>query len=345
MQQLRPFFSEAPSPPEEKERPEKLRGHFFIFLLGLTILIVSFCGTCGLWFLYRLSQTLPSLGQMQNIQQPLVSRVLSRDGELIHEFSIERRYYVTLDTFPLQLQQAIIAIEDRRFYHHWGIDLRRIVGAVIVDVMRGHYAQGASTITQQLARNVYLTAHSSIIRKLREMLTAIQLEACYTKNEILELYMNQVYLGAGTYGFEAASLYYFNKHASELNLNECAILGGLIQLPERYRPDKQENLPRMTERRNKVLAAMRTMHYIDKTAYLETVAVPVVSNPQRKAAGSGSYFMEMVRRYVVDKYGDDLLLNGGLTIHTTLDPVAQDSSERSCGRQIKSLQERLNRLF
>ncbi|MBN1575765.1 MAG: transglycosylase domain-containing protein, partial [Chitinispirillaceae bacterium] len=322
-----------------------MRGHFVIFLIGFTILIVSFGIASGLWFLHRLSQTLPSLGQMQNIQQPLVSRVLGKDGELIHEFSIERRYYVTLEKFPLQLQQAIIAIEDRRFYKHWGIDLRRIAGAIIVDIVRGHYAQGASTITQQLARNVYLTAHSSLIRKLREALTAVMFEACYTKNEIFELYMNQVYLGAGAYGFEAASLYYFGKHASELDLNECATLGGVIQLPERYRPDKKENLPRMTERRNKVLAAMRNMKKIDKTAYLETIALPIETNPQQKAAGSGSYFMEMVRKYVSDKYGDDLLLNGGLTIHTTLDPVAQDSSERSCGRQIKSLQERLNRLF
>jgi len=290
------------------------------------VLVASFGISSGLWFLFRLSQTLPSLGQMQNIQQPLVSRVLSKDGELVHEFSIERRYYVSLGQFPLQLQQAIIAIEDRRFYRHWGIDLRRIFGAVVVDVVRGHFAQGASTITQQLARNVYLTAHSSIIRKIREVLTAVQLEACYTKSEILELYMNQVYLGAGTYGFEAASLYYFNKHACDLNLNECATLGGLVQLPEKYRPDKSENLPRMGERRNKVLAAMRSMKNIDKNTYRATIALPIEAHPQRKTTESGSYFMEMVRKYVADKYGDDLLLNGGLTIYTTLDPVAQDSS-------------------
>ncbi len=329
----------------EKPQPEKLRGIAVIILIGF-IVCLFFCGTAGAgWFLFRLSQTLPSMGQMQNIRQPLVSRVLSKDGDLIHEFSVERRYYVPLEKFPIQLRNAVVAIEDRRFYRHWGIDLRRIISAAIVDIVRGYYAQGASTLTQQLARNVYLTSHSSIIRKLREIITAVQLEACYTKDEILELYMNQVYLGAGTYGFEAAALYYFNKHAGDLTLNECATLGGLIQLPERYRPDRKENIPRITERRNQVLRAMYKMKFIDRATYETTAALPIESTPVQKTGGSGSYFIEMVRKYVSDKYGDDLLLNGGLTIYTTLDAVAQDSAERSCARQIKSLQNRLNILF
>jgi len=345
-----PAPASLPKQPPRREaqqgaEPQKIRGRFVLFLAGLIFLFISVVTAGGLWFLFRLYLTLPTLGQMQNIQQPLVSRVLGKDGDLIHEFSIERRYYIPIEEIPLQLQQAVIAIEDRRFYKHWGIDLHRIAGAVAVNVVRGHYAQGASTLTQQLARSVYLTAHSSLIRKLREALTAVQLESCYTKSELLELYLNQVYFGAGMYGVEAASLYYFNKHASELDLNECATLGGLIQLPERYRPDKPKNIPRMTERRNKVLAAMRTIKAIDTEQYRTAVAIPVVSNPKRRTSGGGAYFIEMVRRYVADRYGDDLLYNGGLTIHTTLDPVAQDSSERSCGRQIASLQERLNRIF
>ncbi|MBN1759739.1 MAG: PBP1A family penicillin-binding protein [Chitinispirillaceae bacterium] len=351
MQKHREFFAAEDDieRPERKKTvpssPQKVRGKFFIAIIALTVIAGSFVAGTGVFFFYRLYLTLPTLGQMQNIQQPLVSKVLSKDGELIHEFSIERRYYVPLDSIAPQLQEAVIAIEDRRYYKHWGIDLRRIFGAVVVDLARGHYAQGASTLTQQLARNVYLTARSSLIRKLREVLTAIQLESCYTKNEILELYLNQVYLGAGVYGVQAASQYYFNKPASRLSLNECATLAGLIQLPERYRPDKEENLQRMTDRRNKVLAAMRSMKKIDKALYRETAALPIVTDLQRKTGGNGSYFVEMVRRYVSDNYGDNQLYNGGLTIHTTLDPVAQDSSERSCGRQIMSLQERLNRIF
>ncbi|MCX7727687.1 MAG: PBP1A family penicillin-binding protein, partial [Chitinispirillaceae bacterium] len=287
----------------------------------------------------------PSLGQMQHIEQPLVSKVLSKDGDLIYEFATEKRYYIPFEKIPVKLREAVVAIEDRKFYKHWGIDLKRIAGAVIVNIIRKQYAQGASTITQQLARNVYLTAHTSLIRKIREALTAIQLESCYTKDEILELYLNQVYLGAGMYGVEAASLYYFNKKASELDLNECAVLAGLIQLPEKYRPDKEENLTRMKERRNKVLKAMLEMKMIDKETYNIIIQEPIRVNPQQRYGGIAPYFIEMVRKYVSDKYGDELLLNGGLTIYTTLDPIAQDSAERSCARQIVNLQKRLNYLF
>ena len=210
---------------------------------------------------------------------------------------------------------------------------------------RGGYAQGFSTITQQLARNVYLTSHKSITRKLREVLTAIQLESCYTKREILELYLNQVYLGAGVYGVEAASEYYFSKHCSELSIEECALLAGLIQLPERYRPDRQANISRITQRRNIVLKAMKDLKFIDRNTASQTAHLPVECRITKPVQGKGQYFMEMVRKYVSDKYGDEMLYNGGLTIHTTLDPVAQDSAEQSCARQIASLQKRLNRIF
>lgn len=299
----------------------------------------------GGWFLYRLYQTLPTLNQMQNIEQKLVSKVLGRDGTLIHEFSIERRFWVSIDKIPVELQNALVAIEDRRFYQHWGIDLKRIVGAIVVNVVRGGYAQGASTLTQQLARNVYLTADASMVRKLREALTAIQLESCYTKREILELYLNQVYLGAGVYGVEAASERYFSKHVWELNLNECASLAGLIQTPEKYRPDRQSNIQRITKRRNEVIKAMLVMKFIDKSTAQNLLSEPVVANPKKDVSPVGSYFTEMVRRYVADKYGDDLLYNGGLTIHTTLDVAAQDSAERAQKEQIVSLQQRLNRIF
>lgn len=346
MQKPRDFYPQEPQrPPRKKNNPDKLRGLLFIIPFALAILVFTFLVSCGLGFLYRLFHTLPTLNQMQNIEQPLVSKVMSKDATLVHEFSIERRYYVTLDKIPQELQQAVIAIEDRRFYKHWGLDFRRIFGAIIVNVVRQQYAQGFSTITQQLARNVYLTSQKTIIRKLREVLTAIQLESCFTKDEILELYLNQVYLGAGMYGVEAASQYYFNKPVSELMLDECATLAGLIQLPERYRPDKEANISKVTERRRKVLLAMRKMKFIDKATYKQTITLPIESHPVKSSSMTGSYFVEMVRKYVSDKYGDDQLYNGGLTIYTTLDPVAQDSSERSAARQIVVLQKRLNGIF
>lgn len=344
MQKPPVFFAESASSPETSDS-SRVRGRLFIAIIVLTVFSTAVTVALGFGFLFRLYQTLPSLGQMQNIEQPLVSRVLAKDGTLIHDFSIERRFYVSLKKIPKEVCEAVIATEDRRFYKHWGIDLRRIFGAIAVDVIRGHYAQGASTLTQQLARNVYLTSRSSLIRKIREALTAIQLESCYTKDEILELYLNQVYLGAGVYGVEAASEYYFNKHVEELSLTESALLGGLIQLPEHYRPDRKRNIPRITQRRNTVLKAMLSMKFIDRRTYKEATAQEVICNPKKKVSEVGAYYIEMVRRYIAAKYGDAVLYNGGLTIHTTLNAVAQDSSERSATRGVAVLQGRLNRLF
>lgn len=322
-----------------------VRGKIFS-IFGLIVLCVSVAGiTSGSWFLFRLYQTLPTLNQMQNIEQSLVSRVLGKDGKLVDEFSIERRFYVPLEKVAPALPNAVIAIEDRRFYKHWGIDVRRIMGAIVVDLLRGRMAQGASTLTQQLARNVYLTQKTSIIRKFREVLTAIQLESCYTKTEIMELYLNQVYLGAGVYGVEAASEYYFSKHASELDLNQCATIAGLIQTPEKYRPDRIKNIGKITNRRNDVLNALRETGVIDKATMKATIAMPITTKISKVQGGAGAYFTEMVRKYVSDKYGDDQLFNGGLTIYTTLDRAAQDSAEKGVSDQIVKLQERLNRIF
>jgi len=336
------IFSESPS--SHKGSKSAIQKIITILILILIFLFSVGAGASG-WFLLRLYQTLPSLTQMQNIEQSLVSRMLSSDGKVIHEFSVERRFWVSLDKIPLDLQSAVIAIEDRRFYDHWGIDVKRIFGAIFVDIVRGGYAQGFSTITQQLARNVYLTQQKSIIRKLREVLTAVQLESCYTKKEILELYLNQVYLGNGAFGVEAAAQQYFSKHVSELNTLECATIAGMIQTPEHYRPDKSQNLKRITFRRNTVLDAMHEMKVLSRKQTKELKASPVIAKPSQKPSDLGAYYVEMIRKYISDRYGDDLLYNGGLTIYSTLDPVAQDSAERACAIEVKSLQERCNGIF
>jgi penicillin-binding protein 1A len=310
-------------------------------LVGIVLFVMVAAGR----FVYRLSQDLPTVSQMQNIEQSLASRVLDKDGKIVHEFSIERRIQVPLSKIPVNLRDAVVAVEDRRFYKHWGIDLRRIVRAAVVDIGRREYAQGASTITQQLARNLYLTARQSMVRKIREALTALQLESCYTKNEILELYLNQVYLGAGAWGVEAASEQYFSKHVTSLDLNECATLAGIIQQPERYRLDKKENLKRVTIRRNVVLAAMEDIGAVDSATACRVMAQPVPFRPFEEKSELGPYFIELVRKYVSDKYGDNELYNGGLTIYTTLDRTGQEAAEAAAAKQIASLQNRLNRIF
>jgi len=321
------------------------KGKRVFLIVMVAVLCLSGVVTGGAWFLYRMYQTLPTVDQLENIEPPLSSKVVGRDGSLIHEFSIEKRSWVSLSEIPQNLINAVIAIEDRKFYTHWGVDAKRIIGAVFVNIGRRHYAQGASTLTQQLARNVYLSSKTSMIRKIREAMTAVQVEQYYTKREILELYLNQVYLGGGVYGVEAASQSYFSKHVSGLSLNECAVLAGLIQLPERFRPDKQSNLKRSAVRRSAVLKAMLSMKFIDKKQADEVMVMDVPTNPQSDVSKRAPYFIEMVRKYCEQKYGDDLLYNGGLTVYTTLDPLAQDSTDAATAAHLKNLQNKMNNYY
>jgi penicillin-binding protein 1A len=310
-------------------------------------MVVAFSGATfgGLWFLYRMYQTLPTLDQIENIEPPLSSKVMGSNGQLVYEFSIEKRSWVPLKAIPQQLINAVIAIEDRKFFDHWGVDIKRIIGASFINILRGRFAQGGSTLTQQLARNVYLSSRTSMIRKIREAMTAVQIEAYYTKKEILELYLNQVYFGAGVYGVESAAHHYFNKPVSKLDLNECSVLAGIIQLPERYRPDKKANNKRIVVRRNKVLQAMEKMSFITRQSMDATSLSPVPCNPQKDISQRAPYFVEYVRQYCEQKYGDDLLYNGGLTIYTTLDAEAQDSIEKGLIGQLHDLQVKMNSYF
>jgi penicillin-binding protein 1A len=184
-----------------------------------------------------------------------------------------------------------------------------------------------------------------MIRKIREAMTAVQIESYYSKNEILELYLNQVYLGAGVYGVDAAAHYYFSKPASKLNLNECSVIAGIIQLPERYRPDKKNNMTRIINRRGKVLQAMQKMRFIDDQAVQTVSQMSVPYNPQLDVSQRAPYFVEHIRKYCEQKYGDDLLYNGGLTIYTTLDLDAQDAIEKDLKGQLKDLQNKMNSYF
>jgi penicillin-binding protein 1A len=326
-------------------RPEKMRGKRLLALFLPLVLVLACAFSSGVWFLYRMYQTLPTLDQLENIEPPLSSKVVGKDGLLIHEFSIEKRSWVSLNEIPKNLLNAVISIEDRKFFTHWGVDIKRIIGAMFINIRRGHAAQGASTLTQQLARNVYLSSKTSMVRKIREAMTAIQIEQYYTKDEILELYMNQVYLGAGVYGVEAASQCYFSKPVSKLTIGECAVLAGIIQLPERYRPDKPSNIKRTIARRDAVIKSMVSMHFIDKKTGMQLMREGLTAKPQSDVSKRAPYFVEMVRKYCEQKYGDDLLYNGGLRIYTTLDPAAQDSADHATVVHLDTLQHKMNSYF
>jgi penicillin-binding protein 1A len=337
-------FNPVPKKPVGEKKPTLLTKVLMPALL-VGAAAVAGLGFGGLWFLHRMYQTLPTIDQIENIEPPLSSKVMGKDGSLIYEFSIEKRSWVPLRKVPQDLVNAVIAIEDRKFYDHWGVDIKRIIGASLVNVLRGRYAQGGSTLTQQLARNVYLTSRTSMIRKIREAMTAVQIESYYSKNEIMELYLNQVYLGAGVYGVDAAAHYYFNKPVWKLNVNECSVLAGIIQLPERYRPDKKDNIPRIIARRAKVLGAMEKMRYIDAQTVSTVSQASVPYDPPKDASQRAPYFVEHVRKYCEQKYGDDLLYNGGLNIYTTLDLEAQDAIEKGLKGQLSDLQNKMNSYF
>ena len=313
-------------------------------ILGV-VFFVALITAIGIGFLRNVYETLPEPQELADIQPSLVSKVYASDGSLIHEFSIERRFWVPLCSVPENLVNAVIAIEDRRFHSHWGVDLRRNVSAMIGNIINKRYDQGASTITQQLARNVYFTQRKTLMRKVREILTAIQLEKYYTKDEIMELYLNKIYLGGGNYGMSAAARQYFSKTVSELDLNESAVLAGLIQLPEHYRPDRERNLERITVRRRSVLNGMVRAGFIERERADSINSTPIPNNPFVPVAARAPYFVEQVRRELERRYGANMLYNGGLSIFTTLDPQAQLQAEISVRDRLDTLQRAQNRFF
>lgn len=313
-----------------------------IFLYALLILFFLFIG----WLIY-LSQTLPSLSELENPRLEEATKIYSDNGELIDKFYLKNRTRVTIDEVPQDLINALIATEDRRFFDHWGVDLRRIVQAFIKNIISLNLTkEGASTITQQLARNLYLnTTETTLSRKLREAMTAVQIEKTYTKQEILTYYLNTVYFGKGAYGVETAAQTYFNKPAKDLNLNESAILIGLLKSPSNY--DPTTNPEAAKTRRNIVLNSMLECGFISKDVYEANIDEPIKISPKVSTySGESQYydFTEYVRQLLqekAEKYGFDLYRDG-LKVYTTLDTRIQNHAETAIKEQLKTYQKSFN---
>lgn len=224
-----------------------LRSLWIVFLGGLGILA----------YLFILAQDLPSLEQLENYDPDLVTRIYSRDGKVLHELYLQKRVFVELDDIPMSMQNAVVASEDRRFRDHWGISMRSVARAIVINVLSLSYRQGFSTLSQQLARNLYKSIgfEESIVRKIKEVITAIQIERTYTKDEILEMYLNTIHFGHGTYGVQASAKRYFGENAQELTLEESALLVGLLPSPVYYSPINYPD--KSITRRNTVLRLMR----------------------------------------------------------------------------------------
>ena len=285
-----------------------------------------------------MKQDLPSPSSLQTIAPPVKTLVYDINGKLVHEFYKENRSLVPLRQIPRPMVDAIISIEDRRFYTHWGIDPVRVMGALVADIVQRRAAEGASTITQQLARNLFLTHEKTVSRKIKEAILAIRIEQTYTKDEILEMYFNQIYFGEGAYGLDAAAKVFFGKQVQQLTLPECALLAGLPRNPRDSSPRREPD--RALRRRNLVLAAMLDNKRITRSQYEAASEAPLGVTKTRIDTKAAPYFMEMVRQYVESRYGSNQLYEGGLKIYTTLDIDLQMAAEESLEKRLTALEAR-----
>ncbi len=312
-----------------------------------TFLLLLAGGIISLIYLAVLSRDLPSLNELQQFNPDTVSKIMSADGKLIKELYIHKRDIIKIGEVPRDLINALISMEDHRFYEHSGISIRGIARALIVDILTMSTRQGASTITQQLARNMYNTIgfKKTVTRKLREFLTAIQIEKTYTKAEIMELYLNSVHFGHGSYGVKTAADIYFGKAVIDLTLDECAILIGLLPAPARFSPKNHPNKAR--ERRNLVLSVMKNRGYINKEEYQENIEKPLVGGESYPDSGWAPYFAEYVRRELekIDEELDINLYRDGLVIYTTLDSDIQHILESEFNDGITANQAVLNKEY
>ena len=328
-------------------KDEKKIGYWInIFLrsLGIVLCLTLFV----LSYLFYLSRNLPSLEQLENYDPDLVTSIYSKDGKILHELFLEKRVFVEFNQIPVHMRNAVIASEDRRFREHWGLSLRSVARAILVNVLSLSYRQGFSTLTQQLARNLYKSIgfEDSIIRKIKEVITAIQIERTYTKDEILEMYLNTVHFGHGTFGVQAAAKRFYGKRANELTLDEAALLVGLLPSPAIYSPIRHPD--RANRRRNTVLRLMREEGYVTLSKYAEARAQSLDKINDEPPAGVAPYFTEFVRRFL-EREDDRLGINiyrDGLKIYTTLDSRLQSIAEKSILKSVQRNQAVLNnRLF
>src|SRR2546430_68617 len=301
-----------------------LRFFGWMFAAGTVLFLVGIAAAAGL--LWHFSKDLPDYSQLQDYEPPVMTRVHASDGALVAEYAKERRLYVPIQAIPKLVINAFLAAEDKNFYDHGGLDFSGIARAGMLYLQNmgtNRRPQGASTITQQVAKNFLLTNEVSFDRKIKEALLALKIERTYSKDKILELYVNEIYLGLGAYGVAAASLIYFDKSVHELTLAEAAYLAALPKAPSNLHPFRQRD--RAVERRNYVIDRMVEDRHITPQEGEKAKKEPLNVTPRPTGAHvfAAEYFAEEVRRDLFEKYGEKKLYEGGLSVRTTLDPKLQ----------------------
>jgi penicillin-binding protein 1A len=301
-----------------------LRFTGFLFAVGTILFLVGVAAAAGL--IWHFSKDLPDYSQLQNYEPPVMTRVHASDGSLLGEYAKERRLYLPIQAVPKLVINAFLAAEDKNFYEHGGIDYSGMARAALLYAQNygsNKRPQGASTITQQVAKNFLLTNEVSFARKIKEALLAMRIERAYSKDKILELYLNEIYLGLGAYGIAAASLVYFDKSVNELTVAEAAYLAALPKAPSTLHPVK--NHDRAIERRDYVIDRLLENGWIKQADADKARKDPLIVTSRVNAAHTvaGEYFAEEVRRDLFERYGEKKLYEGGLSVRTTLDPKLQ----------------------
>jgi penicillin-binding protein 1A len=319
-----------------KFRQKRNGGMRVLLLIILVFICVLTLGLTG-GYLY-FTRDLPKISSLRDYEPPTITHVFSHDGQLIKEFYDERRIVVSLSQIPQTLVDAFIAAEDSRFYEHPGVDLLGIIRAIFKNIEAGAIVQGGSTITQQVTRSLLLTREKSFRRKIREAILAYRIDRHLTKDQILHIYLNQIYLGNGSYGVEAASQDYFGKHVQELDLAECALLAGLPRAPSRYSPINHPH--RAKARQLYVLNRMIAEGYISLKDAEQAFQAPLKIKPKEEGVESAAYFTEHVRQYLEQKYGTYLVYKGGLRVYTTLDTNMQKWAEDAINSGLVAIEER-----
>ncbi len=300
-----------------------------IFILTLFITIISLSLIISVLWYY--SNDLPDYKFLKKYKPPISSKLYSNDGQLLSEFSSEKRIFVPFNSIPSLVVNSFLSAEDKNFFKHPGVDAKGVLRATInniSNILSSKRLEGASTITQQVAKNFLLTNEVSIDRKLKEAILAFRIERALSKERILELYLNQIYLGEGSYGIASASLQYFDKPISELNYSEAALLAALPKAPSRYNPYKNSELAKF--RRNLVLKNLYDNNYIDKSLF-QSLSKEDIKLKKRKSVylENSNYYVEDIRKLIVDKYGFEKVYKQGFTINTPLNVSLQEQATKS----------------
>ncbi len=328
-----PVYPPPAEPPKKRRRRKSLLLSFLGWSFGLFVIAFLAVSAGVGYLLFEASKELPDYESLARYEPPVMTRIHAHDGSLIAEYARERRIFVPINTIPKRVIAAFLSAEDARFYEHGGIDMQGVARAAVKYVetkMTGRGGiQGASTITQQVAKNFLLTSDRTFDRKIKEAILAIRIERAYTKYKILELYLNEIYLGIGAYGVAAAGLNYFNKELKDLTLEEAAYLAALPKAPNNYHPFR--NRQKATERRNWILDQMADNGYITAEEATAAKAKPleVKFRPSGAHIFAAEYFAEEVRRSIHAQYGEEKLYAGGLSVRTTLDPRLQEMARLS----------------